>query len=248
MNRQNFLKLAAVSTAGLLLPAELNAAVAISQAYSVDQLIGKSPRDLVGDSYLTTMQRDTAKALKLMQKAAKKDGIDIKVVSAFRSFQRQKEIFESKYKRFITSGDSPEQAVKRIIEYSTIPGTSRHHWGTDLDLIDGSVPAPDSVLETKHFYDLGVFCPLRQWLELHAADFGFFEVYTNQPDRKGFAHEPWHYSYAPVSVPLLKAFAKLDLEEILHDEDLLGGSVISGAFLADYRKNHILDINPVLLD
>ena len=248
MNRQNFLKLVAVGSAGLLLPAELNAAVAISQAYSVDQLIGKSPRDLVGNSYLTTMQRDTAKALKLMQEAAKKDGVDIKVVSAFRSFQRQKEIFESKYKRFITSGDSPEQAVKRIIEYSTIPGTSRHHWGTDLDLIDGSVPAPDSVLETKHFYGQGVFCPLRQWLELHAADFGFFEVYTNQPDRKGFAHEPWHYSYAPVSIPMLKAFTKLDLEEILRDEDLLGASVISGAFLADYRKNHILDINPVLLD
>lgn len=70
MNRQNFLKLVAVGSAGLLLPAELNAAVAISQAYSVDQLIGKSPRDLVGNSYLTTMQRDTAKALKLMQEAS----------------------------------------------------------------------------------------------------------------------------------------------------------------------------------
>ena len=47
---------------------------------------------------------------------------------------------------------------------------------------------------------------------------------------------------------MLKAYAKLDLEEILRDEDLLGASVISGSFLAAYRKNHIMDINPVLLD
>lgn len=248
MKRQKFLKLAAVGTSGLILPGKLHAALTMTQEYSIDELIGKSPRDLVGDSYLTTMHRDTAKALKLMQEAAKKDGIDIKVVSAFRSFQRQKEIFERKYKRFITSGDSPEQAVQRIIEYSTIPGTSRHHWGTDLDLIDGSVPTPDSVLETKHFYGQGVFCPLRQWLETHARAYGFFEVYTNHPDRKGFAHEPWHYSYAPVSIPMLKAFTKLDLEAIILDEDLPGASVISGSFLAEYRKNHIMDINPVLLD
>jgi len=172
----------------------------------------------------------------------------IEVVSAFRSFDRQKEIFERKYKKFTAEGATPLDAVNRIIEYSTIPGTSRHHWGTDLDLIDGAVKAPESVLEARHFYGNGAFCKLREWLDAHAATYGFYQVYTNHPDRKGFAHEPWHYSYAPVSIPMLKAFAKLDLAEVLNDEDLLGASVITGNFLEQYRKNHILDINPILLD
>jgi len=248
MKRQRFLKLSAVGTAGLLLSHKLHAKMILNQAYSRDELIGKAPRDLVGNSYLTTMQRDTAKALGLMQEAAKKEGVDIKVVSAFRSFERQKEIFEGKYKRFIADGDTPEQAVNRIIEYSTIPGTSRHHWGTDLDLIDGSVVAPESVLEAQHFYGSGVFCRLREWLEAHAADFGFYQVYTNHPDRQGFAHEPWHYSYAPVSIPMFKAFIELDLGDILERENILGAEVIQGDFLAKYRKNHLMDINPILLD
>ena len=247
MNRSVFLKLIGSSATALLLPSKLWAEDNI-QEYTPEELIGKAPRDLVGNTYLTTMQRDTAAALRSMQAAAKKDGIAIKVVSAFRSFDRQKEIFENKFKRFTAEGNTPQQAVNRIIEYSTIPGTSRHHWGTDLDLIDGGVSAPDSVLEAEHFYGKGVFCPLRQWLEIHAAEYGFYEVYTNHPDRKGFAHEPWHYSYAPVSIPMLKAFMDLDIEAILGEEKILGASVISGSFLADYRKNHLLDINPLLLD
>lgn len=248
MKRQTFLKLAAIGTTGMLLPSELGAKVVLDQDYSRDQLIGKSPKDLVGDSYLTTMQRDTSVALNLMQVSAKKEGIMIEVVSAFRSFDRQKEIFEGKYKKFTAEGATPLDAVNRIIEYSTIPGTSRHHWGTDLDLIDGAVKAPESVLEARHFYGNGAFCKLREWLDAHAATYGFYQVYTNHPDRKGFAHEPWHYSYAPVSIPMLKAFAKLDLAEVLNDEDLLGASVITGNFLEQYRKNHIMDINPILLD
>lgn len=248
MRRQRFIKLTGIGATGLLLPHNLYANFTQDPAYSVDELIGKAARDLVGNSYLTTMQRDTAEALNAMQEAAKADGIIIKVVSAYRSFERQKEIFESKYKRFVASGDSPEQAVTRIIEYSTIPGTSRHHWGTDLDLIDGAVEAPESVLEAKHFYGSGAFCSLREWLEAHAAEYGFYQVYTNNPDRKGFAHEPWHYSYAPVSIPMFKAFIELDLVEILGRENMLGTPVIKGAFLADYLKNHVMDINPILLD
>ena len=41
---------------------------------------------------------------------------------------------------------------------------------------------------------------------------------------------------------------KLDLEAILSEEKILGASVISGSFLAEYRKKHLLDINPLLLD
>ena len=34
----------------------------------------------------------------------------------------------------------PKKAISEIIRFSTVPGTSRHHWGTDIDIIDGNFP------------------------------------------------------------------------------------------------------------
>ena len=215
--------------------------------FTRDQLIGKGNPDISGDSYTATMHVQTKAALSKMRQAALEEGIQIEVVSAFRSFQRQKEIYEGKYKRFTNEGLSPQAAIDKIIEYSTIPGTSRHHWGTDLDLIDGKPPRPKSVLNAANFHGKGPFCKLKEWLDLHAVEFGFYEVYTDQPDRKGFYYEPWHWSYAPVSIPMLEAYKKLDIRAILEEEDIAGSEHFTDAFITRYRKQNILDINPALL-
>lgn len=216
------------------------------QDFTRDQLIGKGNPDLVGDSYLTTMHKETAAALKKMQTAAAKDGIAIEVVSAYRSFQRQKEIYEGKYRRFTKQGLAPLEAIRKIIEYSTIPGTSRHHWGTDLDLIDGNAPRPKNVLVAKHFHGNGPFCKMKEWMDKHAESFGFMEVYTDDSERKGFKYEPWHFSYAPVSIPMLQAYKNLDLKTILAEEKIAGNTHFTDEFLATYWKENILDINPRL--
>jgi LAS superfamily LD-carboxypeptidase LdcB len=193
------------------------------------------------------MHREAREAFLKMAAAAKKEGIAIEVVSAYRSFERQKQIFERKYRQFTKEGDAPIDALEKIIEYSTIPGTSRHHWGTDLDLIDGSVPRPSSVLEAEHFHGTGVFCKLKAWMDAHANEFDFFEVYTDNGRRKGFAYEPWHFSYAPVSRPMLAAYRNLNVGEIIREEQLLGAQYFSEAFIERYRNENILDINPELL-
>lgn len=215
--------------------------------YTADQLMGIAPIDIVGNDYLSKMNKATAKAFEAMKNAASKDGIELQVVSAFRSFDRQKAIYERKYRKYVDQGLTPEQAVEKIIEYSTIPGTSRHHWGTDLDLIDGKPEAPNAVLEPEHFYGDGVFCPMREWMQQHAHDYGFVEVYTNHPQRSGFNHEPWHYSYAPLAIPYLRKFILLDLEQVISKASLLGGTVLDSNFLKRYKTAHILDINPKLL-
>lgn len=215
--------------------------------FTVDQLTGKTPLDLVGNDYRSTMHRETAIAFETMKKAALADGIELKVVSAFRSFERQKEIYGRKYLKYTAEGLSPEQAVTKIIEYSTIPGTSRHHWGTELDLIDGLPKAPNSVLEAEHFYGQGVFCPMREWMERHAHEYGFIEVYTNHPDRTGFNHEPWHYSYASIAIPYLRAYNLLELTSVLKNLALPGGAVLTKSFLNRYKAGHMQDINPKLL-
>jgi LAS superfamily LD-carboxypeptidase LdcB len=192
------------------------------------------------------MNKEARIAFEKMKTAALKDGINIEVVSAYRSFQKQKNIFENKYKRFINEGLSPIQSVEKIIEYSTIPGTSRHHWGTDIDIIDANYPKPKSVLEEENFYGNGPYCHLKNWMDRHSESYGFYEVYTKNPNRKGVKYEPWHFSYAPVSKPMLKEYKKLDIKRILKEEKILGHECFTEKFIFKYKTENILDINPQL--
>ena len=103
------------------------------------------------DSHLVELEGNlltakTATAFRAMQVAALRDGIDLQLVSAYRSFDRQKYIWEDKYKRYTAEGLSPKDAIERILQYSTIPGTSRHHWGTDIDVTDNNAPKQKRVL------------------------------------------------------------------------------------------------------
>ncbi|GAB5400661.1 MAG: hypothetical protein Aureis2KO_22460 [Aureisphaera sp.] len=246
MNRKDFIKTSLIITGACSLFPSLSLGM-VQDGYTRDQLIGKYNEDIAGNSYTSTMHRETAKALSKMKAAAKTEGIDIEVVSAYRSFDRQKQIFEGKYKRFIGQGLLPKEAIEKIIEYSTIPGTSRHHWGTDLDLIDASAPRPESVLQAQHFHGKGPFCKFKEWMDKHAESFGFYEVYTDNALRKGFKYEPWHFSYAPVSIPMLSDYKKLDVKHILNEEKIMGHEHFTDDFIAKYRKENILDINPQLL-
>jgi LAS superfamily LD-carboxypeptidase LdcB len=193
------------------------------------------------------MHKEAKVAFMEMKKEAKKEGINIEVVSAYRSFQRQKEIFERKYKKYTSQGLNSSEAINKIIEYSTIPGTSRHHWGTDIDIIDANTARPENVLKEENFYGNGSYCKLKEWLNEHSESFGFYEVYTNNSKRKGFKYEPWHFSYAPVSKPMLQQYKKLDLKTILEEENILGNEYFSEEFIQKYRNQNILDINPKLL-
>ena len=52
-------------------------------------------------------------------------------------------------------------------------------------------------------------------MDISANRFGFYLVYTKNSNRKGFKHEPWHYSYKPLSQSYLKDYKKLNISEIL---------------------------------
>ncbi len=246
MTRDTFIKITSIAVAGFGILPQISF-MALQENFTREQLIGKGNPDITGDSYTSTMHIEVKAAFQKMKDAAAKEGINIEIVSAYRSFQRQKEIFEEKYRRFTGEGLTPIQAIEKIIEYSTIPGTSRHHWGTDIDIIDANAPRPESVLQAKHFHGDGPFCKLKDWLNENANSFGFFEVYTHNANRKGFKYEPWHFSYAPVSKPMLQAYKKLDLKQILLEEKIMGAEHFSDEFISKYRTENILDINPKLL-
>jgi LAS superfamily LD-carboxypeptidase LdcB len=145
-----------------------------------------------------------------LRRAAGADGIDLVPASGFRDFARQLAIWNGKFsgKRpmydaagtLLDAGAlTPPERIDAILSWSALPGASRHHWGTDLDLIDRAAPAPgyQVKLTREEFAPGGPFASLDQWLELHAARYGFFRPYRGL--RSGVQPEPWHVSFAPVA-------------------------------------------------
>jgi hypothetical protein len=216
-----------------------------TSAQHIDPLfvLGKTSPPLVG-----SMQEEVYEAYERMRQAAAKEGIDIKVVSAHRSYHRQREIWNAKYKTLTLQGLHAKDAIQEIITYSTLPGTSRHHWGTDIDIIDNANPQSGDVLLAEKFYGDGPSSALRSWMNRNAADYGFLEVYTDHPNRKGFAHEPWHYTYHSLSKAYLEVLTNQVISEIAKDEQLLGRKFLDADFFKSYTTEHLLDINPILFD
>lgn len=210
-----------------------------------EELIGKGNPILYGNGF--QLRKEAFDAFSMMKNEALKKNISINVVSSYRNFAHQNRIWERKYKSFTQQGLSPEKAIQKIIEYSTIPGTSRHHWGTDIDISDANVAQPKNVLSPRHFEGKGCYVNLKKWMDEHSRDYGFYLVYTNNPGRKGFKYEPWHYSYKSLSCDYLHNYRKLNLKDILNKESLLGHQFLTDSFLDSYTTENILDINPELL-
>ena len=211
------------------------------------ELLGQgSPTLVEKDGY--RLRPEAAQAFDAMKIAALKDGIDIKVVSSYRDYAHQNRIWERKYLRFRESGLTPMEAIEKIIEYSTIPGTSRHHWATDLDLIDGTPKVDGDVLVPSKFHGTGPFCKFKDWMDIHANTFGFQLVYTDEINRKGFKYEPWHYSYASLSKSYLQTYNALDIQQMLAAAKLMGSENFTDEFIVRYLKENVNDINPSLLD
>jgi LAS superfamily LD-carboxypeptidase LdcB len=209
--------------------------------FSQDLLMGKEDSKLFNKSI--GLLSEAATAFEKMKIAAQKAGFKIEIVSAYRSFNRQKDIWNRKYIANEIKGFSPDENIKKIIEYSTLPGTSRHHWGTDIDIIDGSLPRQGDVLVTEKFHGDGPYAALRIWMEENAAQFGFLRPYSMDFERKGFSYEPWHYSYAPLAIPMLVAYLKMDLNLLLVPENLRGREYITPLFIKKYIDENILGIS-----
>lgn len=215
--------------------------------FSVSQLVGKSNDQFYGIRNGNKLQKEVNEAFELMCADAVKSGIDIKIVSSYRSYEHQKRIWNRKYNHYISDGLEPKDAILKIIEFSTIPGTSRHHWGTEIDIVDGGAPQPEGdILEAIHFEGDGVYVKLKNWMDAHASEYGFCLVYDDDSDRKGFEYEPWHYSYISISKEMLAEYLLIDIQEFLKQDKLLGSEYFTDEFISHYINENILDINPDL--
>lgn len=139
-----------------------------------------------------------------MFETAKLDDISLQIVSGTRNFDEQKIIWERKWKK--RDSLNPSEKVLSILEFSAMPGTSRHHWGTDIDI---------NSLENSYFEE-GRGKAEYEWLMKNAAKFGFYQVYTPQTSgRTGYREEKWHWSYLPLAAKYLEDYmSQVSYEEI----------------------------------
>jgi predicted deacylase len=94
--------------------------------------------------------------------------------------------------------------LREILRFSSLPGTSRHHWGTEVDLNSVKPAEWEPAAKSK---PAGRFFALGQWLQANAPSVGLVQAYT--PGRSGgYEPEAWHYSYAPISVGLRERYNK----------------------------------------
>jgi LAS superfamily LD-carboxypeptidase LdcB len=155
----------------------------------------KSKIPCSSDMYL---RKETVEAFKLLLDDFKKDHpkIKIEIISATRNFDSQKKIWENKFNgRKKATGTDDITAIKDplersllILRYSSMPGTSRHHWGTDFDINRLN----------NDYYEKGEGKIIYQWLLENASKYGFCQPYT-AGRAEGYNEEKWHWSYVPLS-------------------------------------------------
>jgi zinc D-Ala-D-Ala carboxypeptidase len=181
------------------------------------------------------LRREAAAALKELYTAFRKDcpKAPFWVQSSTRSFDDQRYIWDGKWTGKVevngldlskTIKDPMKRAVE-ILKYSSMPGTSRHHWGTDFDL---------NVLSDDYFTK-GEGRDLYRWMAAHAGRFGFCQPYTSGR-KAGYREEKWHWSYAPLSKVFLRQWNALYQEspEAFSRKGLFRGSESAGKLAPEY--------------
>jgi zinc D-Ala-D-Ala carboxypeptidase len=142
------------------------------------------------------LRKETYEAFKRMAEAAQKDGVQLVIISATRNFFQQKAIWERKWQAE-SAIESEVERAKKILLFSSMPGTSRHHWGTDVDLNNLN----------NSYFESGEGLKIYEWLKTNAHEYGFCQPYTSKEGgRTGYEEERWHWSYTPLSNEFLKAY------------------------------------------
>ena len=193
------------------------------------------------------LHREVVEPFMALRSAAAVDGLDIAAFSAFRDFNAQVDIWNRKYRgeRPLYDRDgrardhaalTEEEIVEAILVWSAVPGGSRHHWGTEIDIYDrAALPEGYRVqlLPAEYSAD-GVFAPLATWLDENLQRFGFYRPYDQ--DRGGVFPEPWHISFAPISTRALTLLTEDVIAGALRESNVLGRELVLQRLPQVYRR------------
>lgn len=211
----------------------------------------------------------TAQAFLRLREAARADGIDLVPYASYRDFNAQLRIWNRKFSGQKTLYDidehgrdfgalDPQQLVWAILGWHSLPGASRRHWGSDIDVIDRNVMPPGykpSLLPSE-VAPGGVFHALHGWLDDHIDAFGFYRPYAwsardyreapaqavpqagAPPAHGAMFPEPWHLSYAPAALAAADALDADFLAATIAGADMLGKDIVL-EMLPDILARHV---------
>jgi len=178
------------------------------------------------------VHQDIVVPLTELQQNAAASGFDLRLCSGFRSFDRQLHIWNAKLSGLRPVVDdrgalinldllSPWQQIQAVMRWSALPGASRHHWGTDIDIYDRAAMPADYQLQLipAEVEGQGMFAPMHDWLDEKLADQGFYRPYGT--DTGGVAPERWHISYRPLAQTFAQRLTAEVLEQRLQGTELL---------------------------
>ncbi len=196
------------------------------------------------------MHQQVLAPFQALQRAAGIEGFKLTIASAYRDFPRQMAIWNDK-----AAGRRPVydthglpldisvldqwQLAQAILRWSALPGASRHHWGTDIDIYDvAAVPEGyDVQLTAAEVSGNGPFVALHDWLDkkiYNNESEGFFRPYLR--DLGGIAPERWHLSYAPLAAQYQRELSQNYLVDILRSQPILLKEVLLDHIDEIYRR------------
>jgi len=213
------------------------------------QIIGATQNHLISfepdQKHRFLIHPEIQQGLSNLLDAAHCAGQPIALISSFRSFDRQLTLWNEKWQgnlnvyaldgqRIDTSELSNEEKFHAICLWSALPGFSRHHWGTDIDIFSALAIEQGHKVElvASEFEPSGVCGSLNQWLDENLQDFGFFRPYQNY--QQGIAAEPWHISHQATAQLFHQAFPMDQCQS-----HLAQSCIKSGAFIIENCQNYI---------
>ena len=162
----------------------IHQALQIPETYAVEK---KIPLHFESDSLIELKNTNGKKVHKLtavaakmwaeLNNAAEADGINLIVISSFRSVEHQRALIERKLEK--------GQTILDILRVLAPPGYSEHHTGRAVDLTTDDCPPC-----VERFENTNAFA----WLQKSAHQFNFSLSYPRD-NPYGFIYEPWHWAY-----------------------------------------------------
>ncbi|WP_314885515.1 M15 family metallopeptidase [Aggregatibacter segnis] len=208
-----------------------------------DMLTGKSREHLVN---LPTpysphhfLQAKAMKAFQGLQQSAVKNGFNLQPASSFRDFARQQLIWNGKFNGERKVHDDVGNALdlsrlddwqksQAILRWSALPGASRHHWGTEIDIFDPDLLPQDQSLQLEpwEYEQGGYFFELSEFLTENLPHFDFNLPFMQMPAEKKIGREPWHISYMPLAEKAKQLFSAEVLLQAWEKEEIGGKATL----------------------
>ncbi|WP_308665374.1 M15 family metallopeptidase [uncultured Aggregatibacter sp.] len=185
------------------------------------------------------LQAESVKAFQGLQQSAVKHGFNLQPASSFRDFARQQLIWNGKFngerKVHDDAGNALDlsrlddwQKSQAILRWSALPGASRHHWGTEIDIFDPDLlPQGQSLqLEPWEYEKGGYFFELSEFLTENLPHFDFSLPFMQMPAEIKIGREPWHISYMPLAEKAKQLFSAEVLLQAWEKEEIGGKATL----------------------